>query len=190
MNQALSAAQLDARENICQAALACVRRFGYGRATMSDFAREGGISRRTLYKYYKSKDEVLFSAIDQAAYRFAESVVDHARQFTTLEDRVIETIIYVVQGLPKDPDLSLILHDDMAKAFRDRAFSDEATIVFSEMTAGPLIEIEPALAEQGVEITEIMSRFAISMILFPGKYATDIEGLRGLIKRRLLPGLI
>ena len=58
------------------------------------------------------------------------------------------------------------------------------------MTAVPLIEIRPELKDQGVEISEIMSRFAISMILFPGKYANDYDGLRALINRRILPGLI
>ena len=38
---------------------------------------------------------------------------------------------------------------DSAGALRDRAFSDEATLVFSEMTALPLIEIRPDLADQG-----------------------------------------
>jgi hypothetical protein len=35
-----------------------------------------------------------------------------------------------------------------------------------------------------------MSRFAISMILFPGRYASDHDGLRRLIRSRVLPGLI
>jgi len=58
------------------------------------------------------------------------------------------------------------------------------------MTAAPLIEICPYLAEQGVEISEVMSRFAISLILFPGKYVNDDDGLRRMIKSRILPGLI
>ena len=78
----------------------------------------------------------------------------------------------------------------MGEVLRARAFSDEATLVFSQMTAEPLIEIRPDLAEQGVEITEIMSRFSISMILFPGRYSTDLDGLRQLITKRILPGLI
>lgn len=157
---------------------------------MSDIAREAGIARPTLYKYFKSKTDVFFAAIDNEAYEFAVSVVAHARKFSTIEERIVETIIYVVEELPKDPYLSLVLNDELAGTLRDRAFSDEATLVFSEMTAEPLIEVRPDLIEQGVEISEIMSRFAISMILFPGKYSSDAEGLRALIKRRLLPGLI
>ena len=136
------------------------------------------------------KEEVFFTAIDLEAHTFAESVVQHARQFATIQERIVETIIYVVAELPKVQNLSFVLNHELAGALRDRAFSDEATLVFSEMTALPLIEIRPDLADQGIEISEIMSRFAISMILFPGKYSTDYDGLRGLIVQRILPGLI
>jgi AcrR family transcriptional regulator len=182
--------EIEAKGRVCTAALACLKRQGIEKTTMSDIAKEAGIARPTLYKYFKNIEEVLSTAIDIEAYNFAESVVKHAQQFATIEERIVETIIYVVEELPKDPSLSMIINDDRAKTLRDRAFSDEATLVFSEMTAIPLLEIRPDLVDQGVEISEIMSRFAISMILFPGKYANDHDGLRALINRRILPGLI
>jgi len=180
----------EAKSRVCKAALECLKRIGLEKTTMSDIAREAGIARPTLYKHFKNKTEVLFTAIDIEAYSFAESVVEHAKTFATIEERIIETIVYVVKELPKDQNLSMVLNHELAGALRARAFSDEATLVFSEMTAVPLIEIRPDLADQGVEISEIMSRFAISMILFPGQYSEDFDSLRGLIKRRLLPGLI
>ena len=156
---------------------------------MTDVAREAGITRPTLYKHFNNKEDLLFAAIDAEAFAFAESVVAHARRFATFEERIIETIVYVVATFPETPHLSLVLGDDMGEVLRARAFSDAATQVFSQMTAEPLIELRPDLAETGVEITEIMSRFAISMILFPGAYAEDQDGLRALIRRRIVPGL-
>lgn len=172
------------------AALECIRNLGFDKTTVSDIAREAGIARPTLYKHFKNKTELVFSAIDNEAFRFAESVVQHARQFNTIEERVVETIVYVVETLPQDPYLSLILKHEAPEMLRARAFSDEATLIFSEMTAAPLIEIRPDLIDEGAEISEIMSRFAISTILFPGKYSKDYNGLRALITKRLLPGLL
>jgi AcrR family transcriptional regulator len=158
----------EAKSRVCKAALECLKRLGLEKTTMTDIAKEAGISRPTLYKYFRNKDEVFF----------------------TIEERIVATIIYVVEELPKDRNLSYVLNHELAGTLRSRAFSDEATLVFSEMTALPLIEIRPELADQGVEISEIMARFAISMILFPGKYSNDYDGLRSLIKTRILPGLI
>jgi AcrR family transcriptional regulator len=180
----------EAKSRVCKAALECLKRLGFEKTTMSEIAKETGISRPTLYKYFKNKNEVFFTAIDIEAHIFAESVVKHAKQFPTVEERIVETIIYVVEELPKDQNLAFVLNHELAGALRDRAFSDEATLIFLEMAAMPLIQIRPDLADQGVEITEIMSRFAISMILFPGKYSTDYGGLRTLIRKRILPSLI
>ncbi len=180
----------EAKLRLCVAALECIKRSGLEKATMSEIANEAGVARPTLYKHFKSKVEIFFAGIDIVAWKFAESVADHAREFATVEERVIETIVFTVTELPKHRYLSLVLNNDCAEALRTRAFSDEATQVFSKITSAPLIEICPELEDQDIEISEIMSRFAISLIQFPGRYSTDHEGLRELIKKRILPGLI
>ena len=179
----------EAKARLCEAALECIKRTHIDKTTMSEIAKEAGVTRPTLYKHFKNKNEIFFAAIDAVALIFANSVVDHAKQFATFEERVIETIIFVVRELPDHRHLSLVLNNECAEALRKRAFYDDATLVFSEMAAGPLIEVRPAIKDQGAEIAEIMSRFAISVILFPGKFTSDYEGLRELIKKRILPGL-
>ncbi|MBK8289206.1 MAG: hypothetical protein IPK95_11710 [Cellvibrionales bacterium] len=84
--------------------------------------------------------------------------------------------------LPKHRYLSLVLKGEFYEVLRARAFSDEATEVFSKMTSAPLIEIRPDLKDQEVELSEIMSRFAISLIQFPGKYGNDHDALEKLIE--------
>jgi AcrR family transcriptional regulator len=180
----------EAKQRLCEAALACISHNGLGKTTMSDIAKKAGVARPTLYKHFKSKIEIFFAAIDHVAFNFTLQVVEHAREFGTYEERVIETIIFVVTELPQHKDLSLVLNHECAVALRGRAFSGEDTRVFLQLTAEPLIELRPDLAEQGCDITEVMSRVALSMILFPGKYASDHEGLRQMIKRRILPGLL
>lgn len=165
-------------------------RHGFEKTTMSDIAREAGITRPTLYKHFKSKADILNAAIDLQALCFAEAVMAHARQFGSIEERISETIIYVVMELPKHRYLSLVLTGEFYEVLRARAFSDEATEIVSKMTSAPLIEIRPDLEAQEVELSEIMSRFAISLIQFPGKYAGDHDALAAFIKRRLLPGLL
>ncbi len=180
----------EAKLRLCEAALECLHRSGLEKATMSDIAKEAGVARPTLYKHFKSKIEIFFASIDMVAFTFTQSVVEHAQHFATVEERIVETIVYVVKELPQHRYLSLVLDNECAAALKTRAFSDDATLVFSKMVAGPLIDIRPDLEDQGIEIAEVMSRFAISIILFPGRYSTDFEGLRRLIQKRVLPGLV
>lgn len=51
------------RAQIIQAALACFTRKGYNKTTMDDIVAESGLSKGTLYWYFKSKDDLLESAI-------------------------------------------------------------------------------------------------------------------------------
>jgi len=180
----------DTRGRLCIAALECIKRHGYQKTTMGDIAARAGIARPTLYKHFKSKEEILFAGIDSVAMAFALSVAEHARQFGTLEDRIIETIVFVVKEMPRHPYLSLIFDQEISAMLRERAFSDEVTEVFAQITSKPLIEICPALTEEEIEISEMMSRFALSIMLFPGRYAEDMNGLRELIKKRVIPGLV
>jgi AcrR family transcriptional regulator len=173
-----------------ESSLKCIKQRGFEKTTMGDIAKEAGISRPTLYKYYKSKDEMFYGGIDLMALNFAEEVVKHSRKFESYEERVVEIIVFVVSELPKHEYLSLIFDTECSALLKERAFSAEETRLFSEMTAEPLIELRPSIHKEGVEITEMMSRFAISIIMFPGVYGNDKKELRRLIKKRLLPGLI
>src|SRR5271157_4228531 len=50
------------QQQILDAAAAVIIRLGYDKATMSDIAEEAGASRRTVYLYFKGKEE-LFEAL-------------------------------------------------------------------------------------------------------------------------------
>jgi AcrR family transcriptional regulator len=51
------------RRQIMDAALAVFSRKGYGEATIPDVAREAGVAVGTIYNYYKSKRDILVSAL-------------------------------------------------------------------------------------------------------------------------------
>jgi len=52
------------REQILQAALACFSDKGYHQTTMDDIVKESGLSKGSLYWYFKSKQELFISLID------------------------------------------------------------------------------------------------------------------------------
>jgi AcrR family transcriptional regulator len=63
------------RAQIIQAALACFARQGYNNTTMDDIAKESGLSKGSLYWYFKSKEELFeatimsfFNAFGQEAF--------------------------------------------------------------------------------------------------------------------------
>lgn len=65
-------AKTDTREAILDAVDGLMSRYGFRKTTMDDIAREAGISKRTIYAYFQSKEEVGLSSIAR--------VVTHAQE--------------------------------------------------------------------------------------------------------------
>jgi AcrR family transcriptional regulator len=180
----------EARERLREATLRCVARNGLTRTSVSDIANEAGVTRPTIYKYFDGKNSAFIAGIDAVALEFAHSVAKHASRFDTAEERIIEMIVFVVKKLPRHEYLSLVLNPESSIVLGERAFSEERPLELSRIVIAPVIERRPDLHPQREEIAEVMSRLAISLILFPGRFKSSGKGLREFIARRLLPGLL
>lgn len=182
--------QGEARARLCEATLCCVARMGLAKTSMRDIAKEAGVTRPTLYKHFNSKTLAFIAAIDAVALEFAHSVAKYVSRFDSIEDRIIEMILFVVKKFPRHKHLSLALNPECSAVLGERAFSEERPRALSRIVIAPVVELRPELRPEAEEIAEVMSRFAISLILFPGRFKSSGEELRDFIRRRLLPGLV
>src|SRR4051794_10734148 len=64
------------RDRILDAAERLLGRLGYGKTTMDALAQEAGISKRTIYLHFPSKEEVTLSTID----RIVDRLLDRLRK--------------------------------------------------------------------------------------------------------------
>jgi AcrR family transcriptional regulator len=68
MPRVLQDYKIRAKKRIVEAAITVFAKKGYHQAKMSDIAKEVGVSKGTLYQYFKSKEE-LFEAVVQIPFR-------------------------------------------------------------------------------------------------------------------------
>ncbi|WP_134500984.1 TetR/AcrR family transcriptional regulator [Microvirga pakistanensis] len=80
------------RNDIAQAALRVFARDGYEGARIPDIAAAAGISTGNVYRYFKSKDELFYSVVDQ---KFAASFL-----------RVLRRRVRALQAVDKADDLT------------------------------------------------------------------------------------
>jgi len=76
------------RAQIIQAALACFTRKGYNNTTMDDIVTESGLSKGTLYWYFKGKDDLFAAAIMSLLMDVGEEAVVALEQCTTASERL------------------------------------------------------------------------------------------------------
>lgn len=76
------------RAQIMQAALACFTRKGYNNTTMDDIAAESGLSKGTLYWYFKSKDDLFAAAITSSIADWGAKAVTALEQYPTASSKL------------------------------------------------------------------------------------------------------
>lgn len=64
------------QQQILDAAAAVIIRLGYDRTTIGDIAEEAGVSRRTVYLYFKGKEELFEALLSREYLQYAESWLD------------------------------------------------------------------------------------------------------------------
>jgi len=71
---------------VVDAALRAIARFGLSKLTVDDVAREAGISRATLYRYFPGRSAVLAAVIEVETERLQEGLDEALADVTTLAE--------------------------------------------------------------------------------------------------------
>ncbi len=91
------------QEAILDAMDTLMARYGYRKTTMDDLAREAGISKRTIYLYFSSKEEVALSSIGRvvqaAQARMKELALEDGEPSRLLENMLVERVMVRVRSV-------------------------------------------------------------------------------------------
>ena len=80
------------RQKLVDVARQLFAKNGLENTTMNDIAQQSGKGRRTLYTYFKSKDEVYFAVIDSELERLSDKMDEVAAKRTSPQDKILELI--------------------------------------------------------------------------------------------------
>lgn len=105
----LSANADEARQQILAAAERVILRFGVSKTTMDDIAKEAGVSRPTVYRYFGDRDALLGALIE----RRSRMLFDRARTFMlsheTFAEQLVEGLIFLVERGRRDPIVRVLV---------------------------------------------------------------------------------
>ncbi|TDU31465.1 TetR family transcriptional regulator [Panacagrimonas perspica] len=104
-------AQLDpaTRERIEQAVLDIFSQREFHRVGLIEIARGGNVSLQTIYKYYGSKEALLFSTLDSELQRLAARMIDHLQGIENYKERLRKTFWVSLDFFEKNPRVLQIL---------------------------------------------------------------------------------
>ena len=102
----------------------------FHKASMRDVARKAGVSFSTIYQYYGSKENLLFSFVDVWLGMLTDRIVDHLQGIEDLKEKMRKVLWVQINYYEKHPGLAKILFMTlpMKTWMADRTFQQKKMI--------------------------------------------------------------
>lgn len=151
-----------------------------------DVARELGVTRQTVYRYFRTTEALLTATAIDATAPFLERVETHLAERTwTPAEAVVEGIAFTLEQLPREPYLGMLLTEGRVNVF-SRGFTSPTALTLGRA----MVERFPIDWEaQGFdsqdldELVEQMLRMTQSFVVDRGTPARTGPLLRGYLTR-------
>jgi AcrR family transcriptional regulator len=180
----------EARKRIIDATLRMVDDRGAADATLSDVADSLGITRRTVYRYFAGTEE-LFTAVAEIALNGFVAQVEAITADMDASAQLIEVVAYIVERLPHEPKLELLLANDRSNAF-SRNMLNPDVIARCRLILQHTHVDWAALGYDDHKIDELVEfllRNIQSMVIAPSDPPRSREELRAYLHRWIGPAL-
>lgn len=190
-NGAPPANDAEARRRIVDAAVRSVQRCGAQGTTLSDVAADLGIARPTVYRYFRTTEDLFDAAAESALGGWTAQIGALTAGLTDPVELLVEAVAYLVERLPEEPMLTLLLETDRARLVSRR-------MVLPDAIARSRIMLEhtginwSAIGYRGAamdELVEYLLRMIQSMVIAPSDPPRTPVALRAYLRQWIGPVL-
>lgn len=177
---------------ILAATIVCFARFGVGKTTLDDVAREAGCARATVYRYFPGKAMLLRGAVAAEVTRFVDAVNRAGRSTATLEEAVVAMMVTAARELDAHDALRVVLAYEPELVLPHLSFEGGSRLLgdASAAFAAPLASFLPA--GRAERAAEWCTRVLLAHLGPDGARVslTEPAAVRPLVSRYVLPGLV
>lgn len=86
-----------------KAAETCVERHGVSKTTMEDIAKEVGVSRPTVYRYFPDREDLLLAVLLDRANALSERAYRYLSRHQSLAEQLVEGLLFLADHGRRDP---------------------------------------------------------------------------------------
>ena len=111
-NSTMTMSNIETRELIIRVARKLFAQQGIGNITMSDVAQAANKSRRTVYTYFQSKEELLEASIEMEVKKISTAITKVAMSDLTPDKKIVKLIFVRLQATRSIVHRNSCLHSD------------------------------------------------------------------------------
>src|SRR5438270_3964929 len=180
-------------QRVIDAALRCIARWGVGKTTLDDVAREASCSRATIYRQFPGGKDALLGAITRTELaRFFSGLARTFDEAADLEDLLVGGVVYASRAIAGHEALQFVLAYEPEVVLPKVAFR-QADRVLTAVSAFAAPYLAPHVGgEEAPRVAEWVGRLVLPYTLAPadGVDVGDEESVRRLVRTFVLPGLV
>lgn len=168
---------------VLSSAVSCFEENGIRGTTIDQIADLSGVSRRTIYRYFSSKEGILRAAFEMISCNLAEELKSRLDTSKPFPEYVVDAIVFIIERAPHSPLYSVNTIEDMGASPLHFYFSSKTSVntwldLFQPLyiealrakTVDPNFDLE--------EIVEWIGRISSSFLLDPRKIRKEPNEIR------------
>lgn len=184
---------VDRGQAIAAATLRCIARWGWGKTTVDDIAREAGVGRATLYRQFPGGREAVLDTVITTEVDRLLGVIDEAtRGAGSLEDLVAGMMTAAHDFLVGHAALQFVLAHEPEIVLPHVSFQPMDDILgIVARTVGPRLEPWVGDAEVAARGAEWLARILLAYLFCPSPTVDfdDRGSVRHFVRTYVVPGL-
>ena len=175
------------------AALRCIARWGIGKTTLDDVAREASCSRATIYRLFPGGKDALLNAVTRTELAgFFAGLAARFDEATNLEDLLVAGLVYTHRTLAGHDALQFVLAYEPELVLPKVAFRQADRVLTTVSTFAAPYLAPYVGADEAPRVAEWVARLVITYTLAPadGIDVGDETSVRRLVRTYVMPGLV
>jgi len=163
------------RSDIVDAAHEILAEMGSADISLAEVAYTAGIGRTTLYEYFRDKDDLIASLVEERLPVVVDEMIESVAEVVSVEDRILALASATVRFVISDPVLGVILHRELPRLSADAQarIRDAHADLAKEMTATWMRGVEEGLFRRMAP--DVAGRFMNELIMAAAKILISSE---------------
>jgi AcrR family transcriptional regulator len=160
--------------------------------SVSDVARELGVSRQTVYRYFPGVEALLMASQLRASDGFLDRLTDHLSGWHDPVAAVVEAVAFAAENLADDRQMEALLNTRLRDGTAFSFTSETALAIGRVMLRRYDVDwVQHGFDDARIdELAELSMRTVHSILLDPGQPARSGKDLRRFVARWLGPAVL